>query len=128
MMPTPPPSSESAIAFGSGAPKPWRGKFLPEPCAAMKVAPINGTTIERLVNSMPVVDVHTHLYDPAFSELLLWGIDELLVYHYLVAEGFRYLELDYARFWQLSKVQQADLVWNALFIQHSPMSESCRGV
>src|SRR6185369_16481374 len=128
MTPTPPPSSGNATVFGCGVPKPWRGKFLPEPQAPMKVAPINRNTIEGLVNSMPVLDVHTHLYDPAFSELLLWGIDELLVYHYLVAEGFRYLDLDYAKFWQLSKVQQADLVWNALFIQHSPISESCRGV
>jgi len=34
--------------------------------------------------------MHPHLHDPAFGELLVWGIDELLVYHYLVAEAFRY--------------------------------------
>jgi len=35
--------------------------------------------IEDIVLSTPVVDVHTHLYDPAFKELLLlWGIDDLL--------------------------------------------------
>ncbi len=28
----------------------------------------------------------------------------------------------------MSKTQQADLIWNALFIQHSPISEACRGV
>ena len=49
--------------------------------------------VEQIVMSTPVVDIHTHLYDPAFEGLLLWGIDELLVYHYLVAEAFRYLEL-----------------------------------
>ena len=32
------------------------------------------------------MDIHTHLYEAAFGELLLWGIDELLIYHYLVAE------------------------------------------
>ena len=37
--------------------------------------------IEDIVLSAPVTDVHTHLYDPAFKELLLWGIDDLLVYH-----------------------------------------------
>ena len=43
--------------------------------------------IEDLVMSAPVTDIHTHLYDPAFKELLLWGIDDLLVYHYLVSEA-----------------------------------------
>lgn len=84
--------------------------------------------IERVVGATAVVDVHTHLYDPALGSLLLWGIDELLVYHYLVAETFRYLDVPYEDFWALGKSQQAELVWNALFIEHSPVSEACRGV
>ena len=84
--------------------------------------------IEDIVLSTPVTDVHTHLYDAAFKELLLWGIDDLLVYHYLVAETFRYLDLPYDKFWAMSKTQQADLIWDALFLQHSPVSEACRGV
>src|SRR5439155_25333664 len=84
--------------------------------------------IENIVMSTPVTDVHTHLYDPAFKELLLWGIDDLLVYHYLVAEAFRYLDLLYDKFWSLSKTAQAVLIWDALFLQHSPVSEACRGV
>ena len=84
--------------------------------------------VADIVETTPVFDIHTHLYDPAFGELLLWGIDELLVYHYLVAEGFRHFDLPYDKFWALSKTQQADLIWDALFIQHSPISEACRGV
>ena len=84
--------------------------------------------VEGIVMSTPVTDIHTHLYDPAFKELLLWGIDDLLVYHYLVAEAFRYLDLPYDKFWSLSKTQQADLIWETLFLQHSPVSEACRGV
>src|SRR5207244_4776511 len=84
--------------------------------------------VEKIVANTPVFDIHTHLYDPAFRELLLWGIDELLIYHYLVAEAFRYLELPYDRFWALSKTEQADLIWEALFLEHSPISEACRGV
>ena len=84
--------------------------------------------VEDIVMSAPVTDIHTHLYDSAFKELLLWGIDDLLVYHYLVAEGFRYFDLPYGKFWSLSKTRQADLIWDALFIQHSPVSEACRGV
>jgi hypothetical protein len=84
--------------------------------------------IEDIVMSTPVTDVHTHLYDPAFKELLLWGIDDLLTYHYLVAETFRHVTLPYDKFWSLPKAQQADLIWNSLFLEHSPISESCRGV
>lgn len=84
--------------------------------------------IEEIVMSTPVTDIHTHLYEPVFTELLLWGIDELLTYHYLVAETFRYLDMPYEKFWAMSKTEQADLIWDTLFIQHSPISEACRGV
>src|SRR5438876_11297984 len=85
-------------------------------------------TVADVVEKTPVFDIHTHLYDAAFGELLLWGIDELLTYHYLVADGFRYLDIPYDKFWALTKTQQADLLWDALFIEHSPIAESCRGV
>ena len=49
--------------------------------------------IENAVMSTALIDIHTHLYPPAFPDLLLWGVDELLTYHYLVAEVFRYLDL-----------------------------------
>ena len=81
-----------------------------------------------IVTETPVDDIHTHLYDPAFDKLLLWGIDELLIYHYLIAEGFRYFDVPYDDFWKLDKAGQADLIWDALFVKHSPLSESCRGV
>lgn len=85
-------------------------------------------SVQKTVDSTAVVDIHTHLYDPAFKGLLLWGIDDLLVYHYLVAEAFRYSTISYKQFWSMSKTEQADLVWDALFLQHSPISEACRGV
>jgi hypothetical protein len=85
--------------------------------------------VRSVVNETPVVDVHTHLYDPALGPNLLWGIDELLTYHYLVAEVFRARpDLDYDAFWKLSKPAQADLVWEELFVRRSPVSEACRGV
>src|SRR6266498_4852632 len=84
--------------------------------------------VEAIVSSTPVHDIHTHLYDPAFGGLLLWGIDDLLVYHYLIAETFRSLDLPYEKFWELSKTEQAELVWDALFIRTSPLSEASRGV
>ena len=84
--------------------------------------------VEKAVTETPVYDIHTHLYDAAFGDLLLWGIDDLLVYHYLVAESFRYMEVSYDQFWALPKSGQADLIWDALFLKHSPISEACRGV
>jgi hypothetical protein len=40
------------------------------------------------VRGQQVIDLHTHLLPPSHGALCLWGIDELLTYHYLVAEYF----------------------------------------
>lgn len=85
-------------------------------------------SLDRAIRNVPVTDIHTHLYAPCFGDLLLWGIDELLTYHYLAAETFRWAEISYAEFWALPKKAQADLVWKTLFVDHSPLSEACRGV
>ena len=84
--------------------------------------------VDGIVAETPVLDLHTHLYDPGFRSLLLRGIDDLLVYHYLVSESFRQMEISYDRFWTASKSEQADLIWDALFVRHSPVSEACAGV
>ncbi|WP_168121560.1 glucuronate isomerase [Paenibacillus sp. HB172176] len=84
-------------------------------------------TVQRLAASMPVTDMHTHLYAPEFGELLLWGIDELLTYHYLISESFRWSDQEYEKFWSLSKREQADQIWQALFLDHSPVSEAANG-
>jgi len=84
--------------------------------------------VEKCVFDTPVLDIHTHLYDTRFGSLLLWGIDELLTYHYLVAEVFRVAPMEYDKFWAMSKQEQADYIWQHLFIERSPISEACRGV
>ncbi len=85
--------------------------------------------VSKTLAQTGVVDIHTHLLDPAFGSLNLWGIDDLLTYHYLVAEVFRARpDMAYNTFWGMSKIQQADLIWNELFVKRSPVSESCRGV
>ncbi len=95
----------------------------------MKNLKILKNSITKSINALPIVDIHTHLFDPAMGELLLWGIDELLTYHYLIAELFRARpEMNYKDFWNLSKTCQADLIWEELFIKRSPVSEACRGV
>src|SRR5580692_5821919 len=86
------------------------------------------SAVENVLASTPVVDIHTHLYSPAFGKLGLWGIDELLTYHYLEAEFFRNSDTTPQQYWALSKRQQADAIWRALFVQNNPISEATRGV
>ena len=85
-------------------------------------------TVEQIVQSMKVTDIHTHLYAPVFGDILLWGFDELVTYHYLIAETMRWVDISYDQYWQMSKVEQADLIWQTLFVENTPYSEACRGV
>lgn len=84
--------------------------------------------VEIVVNSTPVTDVHTHLFPASFSGLCLFGIDELLTYHYLTAEAFRSTRISPEQFWGMRKTEQADLVWKTLFVENVPTSEAARGV
>jgi hypothetical protein len=107
------------------------------------------------VRGQQVIDLHTHLLPPSHGALCLWGIDELLTYHYLVAEYFMTAPVSISpeEFYNLNKkeqvssffsaqlkrsyphldgiihpLKQANLIWDALFIQRSPISEATRGV
>jgi hypothetical protein len=84
--------------------------------------------VSEVVNRTPVVDLHTHLFPPEFGGLSLSGIDELLTYHYLIAETFRSNGVARESFWRMSKAEQADLVWRTLFVEQTPLSEATRGV
>ncbi|HXX94820.1 MAG TPA: glucuronate isomerase [Planctomycetota bacterium] len=84
--------------------------------------------IDRALGSVPITDIHTHLYAPVFGDLLSWGIDELLTYHYLIAEYFLATGSPYEAFWNLPKKEQADAIWRALFVDQTPLSEATRGV
>lgn len=100
--------------------------------------------VEESVATEKIWDLHTHLYPPSFGTpdggssgksdprgLMLWGIDEVLTYHYLVAEVFRVVPprvMPYEQFWKMSKSEQADHIWKHLFLERSPLSEACRGV
>lgn len=86
------------------------------------------TVVDKAIADVEITDVHTHLYASCFGDMLLWGVDELLTYHYLVAEVFRWVDIPYQQFWEMSKREQADLIWKVLFLENSPYSEACRGV
>jgi hypothetical protein len=85
-------------------------------------------TIEEELQATPFIDVHTHLFKPSLGALGLWGIDELVTYHYLEAELFRSSDVTPAHYWALSKIEQADLIWRTLFVDNTPVSEATRGV
>jgi hypothetical protein len=84
--------------------------------------------VQDVLASTPFIDIHTHLFSPAFGKIGLWGIDELLTYHYLEAEFFRSSNTTPEEYWQLSKTERADRIWKALFVDNSPISESTRGI
>ena len=98
--------------------------------------------VRREVEDVEVIDVHTHLLPPTHGDQLLFGIDELLTYHYLVAETFAVLPLESPldgtsdewtpptpdEFFAWSKPRQAELVFHTLFVERTPLSEACRGV
>ncbi len=84
--------------------------------------------VEGELESTPFIDMHTHLFMPSLGKLGLWGIDELITYHYLEAELFRFSSIKPEQYWTLSKRQQADLIWTTLFLENTPVSEATRGV
>jgi len=84
--------------------------------------------VKRIVAETPVFDMHTHLFPPAFAQLSRWGIDNLLTYHYLVAEVMRATDVRPDAFRQMPQSAQADLIWEALFVRSTPLSEATRGV
>ncbi len=102
------------------------------------------SVVADVVSHQKIYDLHTHLYTPRFgtpvanrtgkvdpSGLMLWGVEELVTYHYLVAEVYRVVpasELPYEEFWKWPKSRQADHIWKHLFVENTPISEACRGV
>ncbi len=86
------------------------------------------TAVQDELQANLFVDVHTHLFMPSLGKLGLWGIDELITYHYLEAELFRSSDLKPEAYWQFSKREKADAIWKALFVENTPVSEATRGV
>ena len=126
-----------------------------------------GQAILDEVRDVEVIDVHTHLLHlgamsqcfsvsfgglfhwqsrvrpPTHGKLMLWGIDELLTYHYLVLLGRPLIhtwplrseyfmvapaKLTHELFFSKPKTEQAELVWQGLFVERTPISEACQGV
>lgn len=87
-----------------------------------------GRLVDEVISATAAIDVHTHLFSPKFGSLALWGIDDLLTYHYLESEFFRFSSMAPREYWALNKSRQADLIWKTLFVENTPLSEATRGV
>jgi hypothetical protein len=90
--------------------------------------------VGQALSRTKVIDLHTHLYPPTFGSpltgdqngLMLYGIDELLNFHYIAAEYFRVSDVTPADHFKLSPWMQAERIWRALFVERSPNSAACR--
>lgn len=105
---------------------------MPSTTLETTAVPLAAVEFDRAVaeelDRTPIIDIHTHLFMPSLGKLGLWGIDELITYHYLEAELFRFSSVTPDEYWKLSKAQAADLIWRTLFLENSPVSEATRGV
>ncbi len=84
--------------------------------------------VREVLDTTEFIDIHTHLFAPEFGDLGLWGIDELLTYHYLEAELLRFRTISPEQYFALNKAARADTIWKTLFLDHCPLSEATRGV
>ncbi len=84
--------------------------------------------VKDAIANTTAFDLHTHLFPPQFSDLFLSGFSELLDYHYLLAEFFRYKVLTPEEFYALDKKERSELIWRTLFIDRSPLSDASWGV
>jgi hypothetical protein len=112
---------DSSLSAHSSTPKRRTGKGA---LAADQILPV----VEDVLQTTPVIDMHTHLFPPSFGAIGLWGIDDLVTYHYLEAELFRSSSISPDDYWALPKRKKADTIWQALFVDNTPVSEATRGV
>lgn len=107
-------------------------KRKPQPRIPSSSRPLAHVQIQRAVEQVladtEFIDMHTHLFPPSFGHLGQSGIDDLLTYHYLEAEFFRSSSLLPEQYFELSKPEKADAIWQTLFVENTPISEATRGV
>jgi hypothetical protein len=70
---------------------------------------------QEIIDATPVADIHTHLFPSRFA-LAAWGIDDLLTYHYLDAEFFRFSSIGPSEDFEPGLARRADLICKTLFI------------
>ncbi|KAL1507052.1 hypothetical protein AB1Y20_007914 [Prymnesium parvum] len=94
--------------------------------------------VSQEVHACEAVDVHTHLFAACYgNQLMQYGIDAMLSLAEdsalacssdIVTQYLAVAEESFADFVRLPRQAQAERVWDALFVQRSPLSEACKGV
>jgi hypothetical protein len=77
---------------------------------------------------LKVIDFHTHLFPKSFKEFNLFGIENILNYHYLHAEFLKLNVMSATIFFSLSDKERAEQIWEELFVKRVPFSEATKGV
>ena len=72
--------------------------------------------------------MHTHLFPPGFGDLSRWGIDNLLTYHYLVAEVMRATDVRPWTFSGCRRTRRRTSSGTLCSCASTPLSEATRGV
>tara|TARA_B100000686_G_scaffold352165_1_gene453210 strand:+ start:2555 stop:3751 length:1197 start_codon:yes stop_codon:yes gene_type:complete len=84
--------------------------------------------LKDTINSTSIFDCHTHLFPPEHKNYYLSGLENILNYHYLIAELLTIAGTSTKEFYSLEHSKRANLIWDELFQKRTPMSESCKGV
>jgi len=87
-----------------------------------------GSAVQAAINTVPIFDMHTHLFPSGHTEFHFSGPDALLTYHYLISEALSTTGINPQTFFLKSKKEQAGFVWDTLFRLRTPMSEAALGV
>lgn len=85
-------------------------------------------TLSNIIDNTEIKDIHTHLFPWGCEDYFLSGLEELLNYHYLTAEFLSASGMDPKKFFSFTKAKRAELVWNFLFLNRTPISEASRGL
>ena len=84
--------------------------------------------ILKIINQTSIVDIHTHLFPQSHKPYFLSGSDDIFNYHYLTAEFLSSSKFNPISFFKFSKTKRAELVWQYLFVDNTPISEASIGV
>ena len=84
--------------------------------------------VEKFVYSAKIIDIHTHLYPNQFKKYYKFGLIDLLNYHYLIAEFLSSSKITPNKFYSLSDIQKAKIIWDNLFLKKLPLSTASLGV
>ena len=85
-------------------------------------------TLAKAINNSKIFDIHTHLFPSSFKSYALFGLVNLLNYHYLIAELLTNVNISADKFYSLDEKNKAKLIWEELFQNRTPISEACKGV